>query len=369
VPVRTIHYRNAIFPCRSSSVRSPSLGHTDVLDEVLQSVRLRSAVYCRARMSGGWGFRVERRDHARFHFIKSGRCWLETDNSIDPIQLDAGDLVILTSGQAHSLRSTLDSRVEPLAKVLERFPLDQKKNFVWETGSPTTIILCGGFRLEEQRASPLLSTLPPVMLVRERWPGGNSLRAAFELAEAELLAGAPGSDAFVSRMSDVIFLQAVRATLKADSDQLPGFIRGLKDPAIGQALTAMHSHLNRPWNVETLARDVGMSRSSFSSRFAELVGEPPMTYLGRWRMNRAAFWLRSSDEKVLKVATAVGYDSEVALSRAFKRLFGLTPGAYRRLCAAANSGSKDSSPADISPLYPSDFALQAGLAPFSTSRT
>lgn len=325
---------------------------------MLQSVRLRSAVYCRARMTGAWGFRVERRDHARFHFVKSGQCWLEVDGSGDPIRLTTGDLVILTGGQAHSLRSSLDSPVESLADLLERLPLDQKKNFVWENGGPCTIILCGGFRLEEQRAHPLLSTLPPVLLVQEPSTPGISLRAAFELAEVELLTGHPGSDALVSRMSDVIFLQAIRASLAAHCERAPGFIKGLSDPEIGQALIAMHTRLNRSWKVETLARDVGMSRSSFSSRFAELVGEPPMTYLSRWRLNRAAHWLRSSDATILRVAAAVGYDSEASLSRAFKRLFGLSPGVYRRHCAAANGGAlKDSASVENFPLYPSDFLL------------
>jgi AraC-like DNA-binding protein len=226
--------------------------------------------------------------------------------------------------------------VEALADILKRLPLDQKKNCLWKNGGPGVTMLCGGFRLEEQRVNPLLSTLPPLLIVRDDVTAGISLRAAFELAEAEVVAGHPGSEALVSRMSDVIFLQAVRASIAADCARAPGFIRGLSDPAVGRALAAMHSRLDLAWTVEVLAREVGMSRSAFSAHFAELVGEPPMTYLGRWRLNRAALWLRSSDMKKLEVSTAVGYDSKASLSRAFNRLFGLSPGTYRRRCAAAD---------------------------------
>jgi AraC-like DNA-binding protein len=317
---------------------------------------LRSAIYCRATMTGKWGFRVERRDHARFHFVKTGRCWLEADGSDEPIRLETGDLVILTGGQGHVLRASLDSPVEPLVDLLKRLPLDQKKVFLWENGGPCTTMLCGGFRLEEQRVNPLLSTLPPLLIVRDHVTAGISLRAAFELAEAEVVAGHPGSEALVSRMSDVIFLQAVRASIAVDCARAPGFIRGLSDPAVGRALAAIHSRLDLAWTVEALAKEVGMSRSAFSSRFAGLVGEPPMTYLSRWRLNRAALWLRSSDMKILKVSMAVGYDSEASLSRAFKRLYGLSPGMYRRHCAAADGdASVDPRLPERMRLYPSDF--------------
>src|SRR5437899_5337421 len=139
-------------------MRSPSeLSRERVLTEVLQAVRLRSALYCRARMTSRWGFKVEQRDHARFHYITSGRCWIEIDDTHDPLQLNQGDLVILYRGQAHTLRDHLDSPVERLAELLLRLPLDRKKNFVWENGGDRTTMLCGGFRLEERTANPLLT--------------------------------------------------------------------------------------------------------------------------------------------------------------------------------------------------------------------
>jgi len=342
-------------------MRSPQIKPQDVLNEVLQSVRLRSAIYCRAHMTGEWGFRVEARDHARFHFVKSGNCWIHIDDTNNPIQLDCGDLVILTRGQGHVLRGSIDSPVEPLTELLKRMPLDEKRRFVWDNGGAATTMLCGGFRLEEQRANPLLSTLPPVLVVRDRVAKGISLRNVFELAEAELMAGNLGTEALVSRVSDVIFLHAIRSCFGADCGRVPGLIKGLGDPNVGQALTAMHSEIERPWTVEALASQIGMSRSAFASRFLELVGEPPMTYLARWRLNRGAVLLRTNAFKMLQVATSVGYDSEASFSRAFRRLFGLSPGAYRRHFAAT---SNDAAPHEAQitsvPLYPSDFQARPG---------
>jgi AraC-like DNA-binding protein len=327
----------------------------DVLNEALQSVRLRSAVYCRAKMTSRWGFRVEKRDHARFHYITSGQCWIEIDGTGDPLQVHEGDLVILTGGQAHSLRDQLDSPVERLSELLVRLPLDKKKSFVWENGGECTTMLCGGFRLEERKANPLLTSLPPVLLIRGHANSGVSVRPAFQLVEDEMAESGPGSEALVSRISDVIFLQAVRASFAADCDRAPGLVRGLSDPAVAKAMSAVHSRLDHAWTVEMMAREAGMSRSAFSSRFAELVGEPPMSYLSRWRLNRAAFWLRSSDLKLAEVAARVGYESEASLGRTFKKCFGLSPGAYRRHSIVSNSdGSAMRSPIEKIPLYPSE---------------
>jgi AraC-like DNA-binding protein len=306
-------------------------------------------------MTGSWGFKVENRDHARFHYVMSGQCWLEAQGEGDPVRLDAGDLVILTAGQAHTLRDDLSSSVEPLADLLQRLPLDGKKNFVWENGGECTTMVCGGFRLEERTANPLLESLPPLLVIRDHASEGVSLPSVFALIDGELVAGAQGFDALVCRMSDVIFLQALRATLTADCARAPGLIRGLRDPAIGRALAAVHTRPGYAWTVEALAKEAAMSRSVFSVRFADLVGEAPMSYVNRWRLNRAAFWLRSGDSKVAAVATRVGYESEAALSRAFKRCFGQSPGAYRRHYAACNNDERTiRTPIERVPLYPSE---------------
>jgi AraC-like DNA-binding protein len=256
------------------------------------------------------------------------------------VLLNQGDLVILTESQAHALRDDPQSPVEPLARLLQRYPLDRRKNFVWENGGAETTMLCGGFHLEERRASPLLATLAPTLIVRDNGSSGFSLRAAFELVEAELLHGGPGSEALVSRLSDAIFLQAIRATFFARDGRAPRWLAALHDSLIGESLILMHQRLREPWTVESLASKIGMSRSAFSSRFVQLLGEAPMTYLARWRLNRAAFALRTGNAKISAIADLVGYDSEASLSKAFKRCFGLSPGTYRRHWAVANGCSE-----------------------------
>ena len=216
-------------------------------------------------------------------------------------------------------------------------------------------MLCGGFRLEERTASPLVESLPPRLVIRDHASNGVSLRSVFALIDAELVAGAQGSEALVCRMSDVVFLQALRATLTADCVEAPGFVRGLRDPAIGRAIAAVHTRLGYAWTVEALAREAAMSRSVFSARFADLVGEAPMSYVNRWRLNRAAFWLRSCDSKVATVAARIGYESEAALGRAFKRCFGQSPGAYRRHYAACTNDERAMrTSVEKVPLYPSE---------------
>jgi hypothetical protein len=240
-------------------------------------------------MTASWGFKVEKRDHARFHYIMSGQCWLEAQGERNPVRLSAGDLVILTAGQAHILRDDLGSRVEPLADLLRRLPLDGKKNFVWENGGECTTMLCGGFRLEERRANPLLESLPALLVIRDNASTGVSLPSVFGLIDTELVAGTQDSEALVCRLSDVIFLQALSATLTAGCAQAPGLVRGLNDPAIGRALAALHARLDHAWTVEALAKEAALSRSVFSARFADLVGEAPMSYLNRWRLNARPF--------------------------------------------------------------------------------
>src|SRR5207245_9490611 len=127
------------------------------------------------------------------------------------------------------------------------------------------------------------------------------------------------------------------ACFATNCNHAPGLLRGLNDAAIGKALVAVHNRLDHPWTVESMARESAMSRSAFTARFAGLVGEAPMSYVSRWRLNRASLWLRSSDAKIKEAAQRVGYESEAALSRAFKRCFSLSPGAYRRHCAASNN--------------------------------
>src|SRR2546425_6322221 len=193
-------------------MRSPSeLSRERVLTEVLQSIRLRSALYCRARMTSRWGFKVDKRDHARFHYITGGQCWLEVEGIPDPVHLSC------SCG----------------------FRLMQKRTSCGKTVAQAR--RCSAAAFGSRKARPIRSSRASLPFWwRDGIAAGVSLRSVFQLVDAEMAAAAAGSEALVSRMSDVIFLQAVRSSFAADCEQAPGLVRGLRDPAIGKSLVAMH---------------------------------------------------------------------------------------------------------------------------------
>jgi AraC-like DNA-binding protein len=302
-----------------------------VFSEVLHAINLRNVIFCRGHWTSKWGFSTKANTHARFHFLTSGSCWLEIENLIEPTSVGEGDLVIVAPGQAYCMRDDLSSPLQSLEEALEsRSPEDKRDRILHGgTGGKTTKLLFGRFVIEERDVNPLVASLPPALIVRGKSDAGELVRSTFLLMDAELAAGRPGAEAVVSRLMDVIFLQALQSTFASEPPHKPSWITALNDPVIGKALIAIHTRLEAPISVGSLASEVAMSRSSFSARFAELTGEPPMSYVTRWRINRSAYLLRSTNEKIAAVAARVGYDSPAAFVRAFKRSFGVSPGAYR----------------------------------------
>jgi AraC-like DNA-binding protein len=197
-------------------------------------------------------------------------------------------------------------------------------------GGAETQLICGSFQFENAAESPLLSLLPSLIHIRgngseaEDWLASTLQLLAFEARQAR-----PGAKTVISRLTEIIFVQAVRAWMENQPAGQRGWLGALRDPQIGTALELIHHAPERPWSVATLAREVAMSRSPFAARFTALVGEPPLAYLTHWRMHRAARLLRSDSLSVGEVAERVGYESAAAFSKAFKRCFGQAPGAYR----------------------------------------
>ena len=308
-----------------------------VLNEVLYAIRLRSVVYRRGCFTASWGYHTKTYRAPHFHFLTSGRCWLKVERMTAPVSVSHGDLVIIGPGLTYSLRDDLDSSVEDLDSALERRSVEEKQSgiFAGGNGGSSTTMVCGDFQLEESGTNPLLASLPPTLILRNGSDASSSLQAAVFMMEAERTAGRPGAEPVIARLMDVIFLQAIRSNL-ADQQLRPGWIGALLDPAIGQAIVAFHNRLQASWTVDVLAQEAGMSRSAFCDRFTELLQQSPMRYVTSWRMNRAAYLLRSSEDKIAAVAARVGYESEGAFCRAFKRGLGLSPGAYRLCYLAAN---------------------------------
>jgi AraC-like DNA-binding protein len=194
-----------------------------------------------------------------------------------------------------------------------------------------TMLVCGGLRLDDYPANPLYSLLPTYLYVKSRQ--GQSvpwIRSLVKVVRAEVHGNQPGAEAVITRISELLFLQGVREYVRTVDAAQAGWLGALTDPQIGQALTLMLRQAEERCTVESLARRVGLSRSAFAATFTLLVGMPPMRYMTDVRLTKAAALLRTQPATLHTVAMSVGYESEVALSKAFKRRFGVAPGAYRR---------------------------------------
>ncbi len=302
----------------------------DPLSEVLLPVRVRSSIYCRSEFSAPWGFAVEARPSATFHLVLEGDGWLEVADGSEPRRLEAGDLVLLPRGPAHQLRDRLNSKAPLLTDLLADNP-PSNGLLRHGGGGRRTHVLCGRYSLESPGRVPLLAALPSVVLVRAAAPESQDwLPATIDLLRREVQSDAPGADAVMTRLSEVLITQALRQCLVRLDGWTEGSAGGLKDQQIAAALRLIREQPGHDWTVSDLAAAVAMSRSAFASRFHHLIGRSPMRFLADFRLARAAQFLRATPATLLEIARDTGYESEASLSRAFKRAFGLAPGVYRR---------------------------------------
>jgi AraC-like DNA-binding protein len=301
----------------------------DVLSEVLRSVRLKHNIFSRAKLTAPWGVRLPAEGFSEFHYIANGSCYVALEESAGQVVLEAGDLVLIPHGQTHSLRDRPES-VAPDLRTLVRPDEDFKCVVRCGGGGEATTLISGCFVFEDHDIPPLLGALPALICIRaaERrlapW-----LWAQLELIAAE--AGSPraGGRLVATRTADLIFVQIVRAYLEDLPENEPGWLNSLRDRAVSNALGLIHKNPERRWTVADLARAVALSRSIFAQRFRSLVGEPPLEYVTRVRMQRGCRMLREGS-RIGDVATKCGYSSEAAFSSAFKKALGVAPGAYRK---------------------------------------
>jgi AraC-like DNA-binding protein len=315
------------------------LGDVDVLTDVVESVRLTSAIHGRWEFSAPWG--VDMRgwpNHACFYVVTRGTAWIDAEGLDAPLHVAGGDFVLLARGQRHAIKDSESTPAQPADKVLKGCPSrrDCQPGGVFEVGGggARTTIVTGCFAFADGD-NPLIAALPPVIHVtaedgpRQRW-----LDASLQFMSDEMGSGQLGAETVVGRLADILLVQAIRAHLARGGNDVHGWLRALLDPQISQALALLHERPAEPWTVELLASRVAMSRSAFAAKFASLVGEPPLTYLTRWRMHRAGRLLATSHRRINDIASHVGYDTEGAFHKAFKRTVGVTPSEYRRLRTA-----------------------------------
>lgn len=323
----------------------------DVLSDVLLAVRLTGAVYFDIDARSPFVLESPPTDVIAakiaadaehliaFHVLTLGSCWVETVDEPGPPQLlRAGEMVIVSSGEAHLLASAqglcgqpdLSQYYRPLTEALP-FVIDIKG----DTNADRCRIVCGYFACDRHPFNPLLESLPRMVHapVSSRSWGWMSrlLDAALEASDGQKA----GQEAMLAKLSELMFVEALRAHIDGLSPDARNWAAGIRDPDVGSALRLIHGRFAEPWTLEGLAHEVAMSRSSFADRFTAYVGVPPMTYLARWRFQLAARLLQNGSLSVAQAANAVGYQSESAFNRAFKRSVGEAPGAWRRKGAGA----------------------------------
>src|SRR5437588_11058070 len=249
----------------------------------------------------------------------------------EPVLLTEGDLVILPHGHVHTMTDDPKSPVTMLEDLKPKQPVEKDGIFYSMGQGAVTTLVCGGLELEDYSTNPLYSILPAFIHIRSKdeysvpW-----LRAIVELVRVETSVKRVEAETVITRLSELLFIQAVRAYIRTTGDRNLGWLAALKDPQIGQALALIQHQPGEAWTVGSLACRVSLSRSAFSAKFRQLVGEPPMQYITRVRLTKAAASLRAQSATLVEVALSIGYDSEVAFSKAFKRYFGMAPGAYRQ---------------------------------------
>ncbi len=314
----------------------------DLLGDILHAARFRSTVLCRSELRAPWGFAVIGREFAGFHVVLQGRCCLEVDSVEGRTWLSEGDLAILPHGSAHAVRDSPTSAATRLEDLVADGETDHRGVVRAGGTGPKTILVCGGFHFEERAANPLLAALPPLIHLRGRRPSVEAgLRAAFDFIARESRASRPGADTVITRLADILFIEAIREySASPEADKL-GLATALRDPRVGAALASIHEHPETDWDVETLAKHAGMSRTAFAVQFAELVGEPPLHYVTRCRMQKAVSLLRTSSATIPQIVERVGYESEMGFTRAFKRFFRTTPGAFRRSASRLTEPRRD----------------------------
>ncbi|MEU4658495.1 AraC family transcriptional regulator [Streptomyces sp. NPDC023723] len=300
----------------------------DVVSDAISAVHLGHPWFNRVRASGSWCARLDPYYGAGFHIVLKGNCWLLADGCT-PVSLGVGDAVLLPHGTGHVIA---DSPVDAAVAARKAVPFEQ---WLAETGPRArpdrdgtgTEMLCGKYWLDCSRMHPLMAELPEVVHLPSRVGSHLELRAAIDLLAGELDEVRPGSCVALPNLLDLLLVYMIRSWMtETTSGAWPG---ALGDPVTAAALRAMHARPAARWSNDRLAAEAGVSRPTLARRFTTLVGRPPMAYLTWWRVILAATLLRDTKETLATIAGRVGYGSPYALSHAFEREFGTTPGRYR----------------------------------------
>jgi len=319
----------------------------DVLSDVLSAVRLSGALFFDIDAGSPWvGESPDSKTIAKaimpgaehviqFHAIMSGSCWAALgEGDGPPLRVNAGDIIVFPGGNANVLSSSPGARGTPPTMSVFHRPVDMPLPFTVVQGEPgedRTRFVCGYLGCDTRPFNPLLSSLPALICDRRPAEGGGGwVTDLFDIALTESGRWRPGTESVLAKLSELMFVEVVRRYLEALPADSRGWLSGLRDLHVGEALKLVHARPMEHWTLEGLARRVGVSRTTFAERFVHYVGIPPMQYIARWRMQLASRLLENPGVTLAAAAKEVGYESEAAFNRAFKKLIGVPPGTWRK---------------------------------------
>ena len=317
----------------------------DVLSDLLRTVRLTGAAFFDVVGLDPWVAEQPPRDvllprilpgaeHLiAYHVVTEGRCYASLVGS-PPILVEAGEVVVFTRGDPHVMSSAPGMRADPIpADQLDAILAGQLPFFVsyGSDGAVATKLVCGYLACDARPFNPLVDSLPPVIKTGSPKPDDAGWLSQFiRVAVQESANKRAGGESVLAKLSELMFIEVVRRHLEALPAEQAGWLAGLRDPQVGKALSLMHERPAYNWTIEELAKQVGQSRSVIAERFAFLVGTPPLHYLAHWRMQIASEALNSGNANIASIAAGIGYESEAAFSRAFKKIMGVPPSVWRR---------------------------------------
>ena len=312
---------------------------TDVLADVLDSLSLKGRVFCRCELSAPWAIGLSAGDLSHFHIIERGTCWLRFHGEPDAIALDEGDLLLVIPGRGYQLSDDPGTPPIPVQDLAGGAEWGLHTVLRHGGGGKAANLLCGAFEFEGLHAQSFLRVFPEWIRVRKNdLPGNEWLESTSRFLQRETQHPEIGAATIVTSLLDVLFVEAVRIWLRHQPPTAAGWLGALRDPSIGAALGLIHQTPQKRWTVPTLSAAVGLSRSPFAAKFTALVGQPPMVYLKRWRLQLAASLMRQEALGLSTIAERVGYETTAAFSRAFTREFGVSPGRYRHRGIAESTG-------------------------------
>lgn len=315
----------------------------DALSDVLRVARLTGGVFLHAEFSAPWCIAAQMSPELcapflgpvphliPYHYVMEGELFCRVGGSNDQLLVKPGEVILLPHNDVHLMGSDIERNPVPASEVIQA-PGDGGLFTIRHGGggAPARLV-CGFLGCDGAESNPVISTLPPVLkLDVEEGGAAEWIRSTFQYAADEVAMGRPGSETVLAKLSELLFVEAVRRYAEDLPDSQTGWLAGLRDPYVARALALFHGNITRGWTVEELGREVGLSRSALADRFVRLIGIAPMQYLSNWRMQVASQRLRNTTASLAQIADAVGYESEAAFSRAFKKAFGTAPASCRQ---------------------------------------